>query len=106
MCAAKSLSLFTKMGMELSRQGERQAALMLLARALRETLRMNAPMAEANIRNNLSLIFQLEGDYALARRQLDRALRLVDAGKCPSGRFRALLLGNHERVDQAQRRAA
>ncbi len=98
MCAAKTLTQLIRLGMELSRQGQIRAGLMLLARALRQTLRLDKPLAQAVVRNNLALLFQLQGAPRLAMRQLDRAMSLVEANSAPGSRFHNLLRTSHDRL--------
>ncbi len=94
MCRAKTLQMLNRLGMRLSGQGEHKAALTLLALALRESLQAGAPMYEAKIRNNIALVLGGAGRHDLARRQLDKAMRLTALKVGTDNRFYKVLHTN------------
>ena len=84
MYPVEAVHLLNRMGMELSNQGHHQAALVVLARALRKTLSLRVRNHEAIVRNNIALVLSLHGKQDQARRQLAQALALM--ALCPESR--------------------
>lgn len=114
MCNAMHNRLLSELGMRLAGQEQHRAALMLLALALRgslrRSLRSGACIQEARIRNNMALVLQLAGRPYLARRQFVRAMGLVALRVGTDNQFYRLLQANlagtlHQGDDHARQAA-
>ncbi len=98
MCRAKELSMLNRLGMRLAWQGHYRAGLILLALALRQSLKAGSVMQEARIRNNMALVFHLGGKDHLAKRQISKAMSLVAARVGSDNKFYKLMEANLSRL--------
>ena len=88
----------TKKGMALNGEGDYRGALAHLSRAVMFSRRIGVPMHEAKIRNNIALVLAEMGRPDLAIKQIDRALKMVEAKLGRDNRFYNFLHANHQAI--------
>ncbi len=101
MCACVALSKLINEGMIACNDGRYHEAALLLDEALGQAERLGSPVHQAKIRNNLGLVFQLQGRREDARQAFSQALAGVEkrVGRC--NRLYDSIQSNLRRLDAA-----
>lgn len=78
MCAVKAVGQLSRSGMEEFHAGRAENAEFLLHQALMRAKRLESPVLEAKILNNLGLVASLSGKREQAREILNKALATLE----------------------------